>query len=33
MVFQTTFDIEFCWVMTQATFAAGCITAWFEIIR
>jgi hypothetical protein len=30
---QTAFDIEFCWYMTQAAFAADWITAWFGIIR
>ena len=30
---QTDFDIEFCWYMTQTTFAADWITAWFGIIR
>jgi len=29
---QTAFDIEFCWYMTQAAFAADWITAWFGII-
>ena len=27
------FDIEFCWYMTQAAFAADWIAAWFGIIR
>lgn len=30
---QTAFDIEFCWYMTQAAFAADWITAWYGIIR
>ena len=33
IILQTAFDIKFCWVMTQAAFATGRITAWFEIIR
>ena len=33
IIFQTASDIEFCWYMTQAAFAADWITAWFGIIR
>ena len=32
IIFQTAFDIEFCWYMTQAAFAVDYITAWFGII-
>ena len=31
--FEITGNIKFCWVMTQAAFAADWITAWFGIIR
>jgi len=33
IIFQTAFNTKFCWDMIQTTFAADCITAWFEIIR
>ena len=33
IIFQTTFDTKFCGNMTQVTFAADCITAWFGIIQ